>query len=127
MNESRKAGRMSIRLATKEAKQSKFKYRVGAVIVKSGRVVATGFNEVGVYNPTRPYPTIHAEEKAIVKLLRTRRLDLLNGAKLYVSRIHKNGSFGLSLPCSHCADLALSVGIKEVIYTTNTGIERIKM
>jgi deoxycytidylate deaminase len=118
---------MSVRLATKEARKSLFKYRVGAVIVKSGRVVATGHNIVNCYNPMRAYPTIHAEEKAIIQLLRDNRLDMLAGAKLYVSRILHNGNTAVSRPCSHCYSLALSVGIKEIIYTTNEGVERCKL
>lgn len=117
---------MSIHRATKEAKRSTFKFRVGAVIVKSGRVVSTGFNVVNARNPSREYPTIHAEERAILALLKSHRLNQLAGAKIYVSRILSSGNTALSFPCNHCLSLIKSVGIKEVIYTTKEGIGVVK-
>lgn len=65
---------------------------------------------------------------AILKLLDKREgLSSLAGSTLYVSRITKQGT-GLAKPCKKCTALALSVGVKEIIYTTdNNSVERLKL
>ena len=116
-----------IRLASKIAAKSKFKRaRVGAVIVKAGRVLATGCNRIGYskYLPGRPYPeSVHAEQQAVLQLLKEDRIDDLANATIYISRILRDGSCGLALPCPICRSLLHSVGIRRVVYTTLKGRE----
>lgn len=94
----------------------------GAVIVKGGRVLGTG------YNRNRNHPTvvspehiktkcsIHAEESAI----KDANYDV-RGAVIYVARLSKSGEDRDSKPCPRCFDLIKSHGIKRIIYTTNSG------
>lgn len=114
-----------IRLAKREANKSTFRQRLGAVICKGGRPLSFGHNETGRYNPISKEDyrkdSIHAEEKAILRLLKAGRLHDLVGASLYVSRLMKNGTCGLAAPCKRCEALARSVGIKDVFYTTENG------
>lgn len=111
---------MSFRVASKEAKKSCYKqHRLGAVVVKGGRILATGFNELRPSSVTKT-PTLHAEASAILKLLKKRKLHDLFGADLYVTRYTRGGSIGLARPCVACMDLIRSVGISHVHYTTNT-------
>lgn len=119
---------MSIRLAQKNALKSKFgQHRLGAVIVKGGRVLSTG------YNQRRPsaflkQKTIHAEEHAILKLLKARRLADVAGSSIYVSRFTRGGNVGMACPCQRCMDLIRSVGISRIYYTTDFGTtEMIKL
>lgn len=108
-----------MRLANKQAKQALFeRHRHGAVVVKGGRVLSTGFNEIR-YTKELRRPTLHAEEAAILKLLKQRRMNDLIGSEIYVSRVKPNGSCGLSKPCANCLNLIRSVGIKRVYYTTD--------
>jgi deoxycytidylate deaminase len=110
-----------IRIASKQAKKSTFeRYKLGAVIVKKGRVMSVGYNEIR-YNSELRKSNIHAEEAAIMKLLRTKRLEDLAGSTIYVSRIRANGSTGLAKPCGNCDALIKSVGIRAVVYTTSEG------
>lgn len=115
-----------IRLASKIAAKSKFRRaRVGAVLVKGGRVIATGCNRIGYskYLPDRPYPeSVHAEQQAILQLLKVRRLHDLSGSTMFISRIGSDGRARLSKPCAECSDLINAVGITKVIYTTDTGV-----
>ena len=117
---------MTIRLATKIAHESKFRRaRVGAVIVRGNRVLAVGCNRIGFchYLPNRAYPcSVHAEQQAILQLLKSRRQDELIGATIYVSRVGKGGECRLARPCKHCANLIISVGISRVVFTTNIGV-----
>lgn len=107
--------------ATKAASESVFhRARVGAVIAKGERILSTGYNRIGYsrFLRNRPYPeSIHAEQAAVLKLLKERRLNDLSGSTIYVSRILRNGHTACALPCGVCNSLLASVGIKEVIYT----------
>ena len=116
-----------IKHASRVASESVFhRARIGAVIAKGSRILSSGYNRIGYskYLPNRPYPeSIHAEEAAILKLLRERRLRDLAGSTIFVSRINRSGACRLSKPCRNCQDLIRSVGIKRVVYTTDTGVE----
>jgi deoxycytidylate deaminase len=94
----------------------------GAVVVKGGRVLGTG------YNRNRNHPkivspehiktkcSIHAEESAI----KDANYDV-RGAIIYVARVSKNGEDRDSKPCARCFNLIKESGIKRIIYTTNSG------
>jgi deoxycytidylate deaminase len=91
----------------------------GAVVVKGGRVMGTGWNK------NRNHPAIvspehiktdcsyHAEQVAI----REAGEDNIKGAIIYVARV-KNGSDRDSKPCLRCSDLIDRVGIKRVVFTS---------
>ena len=98
----------------------------GAVIVKGGRVVGTG------YNRNRNHPTIvspehiktncsiHAEESAI----RDAGYDVKN-AVIYVARVNKHGEDRDSKPCPRCLALINESGIKRIIYTMQARRENV--
>lgn len=112
---------MSFRIAEKEAKKSTFyKHRLGAVIVKGNRILSTGFNEIR-YAKEIGNSTLHAEQAAILKLLKAGRQDELVGASLYVSRFTKAGRLGCSRPCEMCSELIRSVGITRIHYLNESG------
>jgi len=93
----------------------------GAIIVKGGRVVGTG------YNKNRNHPkfvspehiksdcSIHAEASAI----RDAGNDVRN-AIIYVARVNKNGEDRDSKPCPRCLSLIQDSGIKRIVYTTQS-------
>jgi deoxycytidylate deaminase len=93
----------------------------GAVIVKGGRVVGTG------YNKNRNHPkfvspehiksdcSVHAEASAI----RDAGNDVRN-AVIYVARVSKNGEDRESKPCPRCLTLIKESGIKRVVHTTQS-------
>ena len=98
----------------------------GAVVVKGGRVVGTG------YNRNRNHPmivspehiktncSVHAEESAI----RDAGYDVKN-AVIYVARVNKHGEDRDSKPCPRCLTLINESGIKRIIYTTQAGRENV--
>ena len=94
----------------------------GAVVVKGGRVLGTGFNR-NRNHPRFVSPehiktkcSVHAEESAI----KDANYDV-RGAILYVARVNRNGEDRDSKPCPRCLTLIKESGIKRVIYTTNSG------
>lgn len=117
-----------MRMAAKTALFSSFKqHRVGAVLVKGGNILATGFNS---RQPSRLLGTStrHAEASTVLKLLKERRLADLVGADCYVTRFTSGGVQGMARPCISCHNLLKSVGIRRCFYTDidgTTSVERI--
>lgn len=107
-----------IRLAVKQAAKSNCLHKLGAVIVKNGRVLSVGYNEIRYSHFTKK-GTVHAEEAAIIKLMQAKDFASLAGSTLYVTRVSPAGKTALSKPCSRCMELIKAVGIKKVVYTTN--------
>lgn len=104
------------------AKKSIAKKMHGAIVVKSGRVLGTGFNK-NRNNPNSVSPehiktecSYHAEELAI----RDAGNDV-RGAIIYVARVNKSGQDRDSMPCPKCFTLIRESGIKRIIYTTSSG------
>lgn len=110
-----------MRSAAKAAQKSKVsQHKLGAVVVKSGNILSSGFNQLR-YTKEMGRPTLHAEEAAILKLLKDGRLHDLAGSEIFVSRFTKGGRVGMARPCSTCSSLIESVGISRVSYTTDFG------
>jgi tRNA(Arg) A34 adenosine deaminase TadA len=94
----------------------------GAVVVKSGRVLGSGWNK------DRNHPSVvspeniktdcsyHAEEVAIRDAN-----HYVRNATIYVARVNKHGEDRDSKPCSRCLNLIKISGIKRVIYTVQLG------
>jgi deoxycytidylate deaminase len=121
MSTSSKNKTTGIRIAEKEAKKSSFKqHRMGAVIVKSGNIISTGYNSK---QPSKLLgtPTRHAEASAILKILKQRNQTSLAGAELYVTRFTPSGTISMARPCLACMDLIRAVGIKRIHYSNSSG------
>lgn len=112
---------MSFRIARKTALKSPFKkHRVGAVITKGHRILATGFNEIR-YSKIIGKTSLHAEAAAIKQLLDQRKLCDMVGANMYVTRFTRGGRIGIAKPCQSCLALIRSVGIRRVYFTQDDG------
>lgn len=105
---------MAMYFAEKSAERRKH----GAVVVKGGRVVGTGFNKFRncptIVDPShiKTHCSRHAEEVAIREAGENSK-----GAILYVARISKHGFTRNSKPCFICSELINKSGIKRVVYT----------
>ena len=116
--------KLNLNRAIKVASTGNLKHRHGAVIYKSGRVLSVGINSQrnadtsASVMPSDAY-TVHAEQAAInaLTLGRNCRVDLTEGATLYVVRINRAGDTMLSLPCSDCLIAITAAGIKRVVYS----------
>lgn len=100
------------------AEKSEEKKKHGAIVVKSGRVVGSGFNKFKNHPDLIPENLIkvhcsrHAEEVAIHEAGKNAK-----GAILYVARVNNQGIDRNSKPCEECSKLIKNSGIKKVIYT----------
>lgn len=102
------------------------KFKIGAVIVRKGRILSSGCNQAF---KTHTYindhgedfnKTVHAEICAIFRL---KNRELLRGSTIVVYREKKDGSFARARPCPMCFELIRKYGIKKMQYTTDAGIE----
>ena len=108
-----------LRLA-KYAKNSRCKHKHVAACFKGGNVLSIGVNKNTM--PNRKWIdgtpcSEHAEVAALRQIKDTR------GVTLYVLRVRKDGSSGLSKPCSRCADYIAKSGIKKVIYSVEDSFD----
>lgn len=98
--------------AAKAASYSEYKFRMGAVVVKSGRVLSidTNYNKRSPYTPPNRWST-HAEIRAL------RSASDTKGATLYIARLSKSGDVALAKPCAWCMEHIITAKIDRVVYT----------
>ncbi len=109
------------------------KYKVGAVVVKGNRVLATAVNIVKTHTEqykyqklnldrvARPSPNLHAEMRAVLRCEHTFSGDLA-GASIYVVNIRvKTKTLGTSKPCPLCALKINSCSIIPYYLETTNG------
>lgn len=113
------------------ALSSSSRRKVGCVLLKKGRIVASSTNVQGKTHPLQldfairagePFRTsLHAEIRALIKS--RKKCDTL-----IVGRVNKKGELCMSKPCRVCQLAILESGVKDVYYSTECGTwERLKL
>jgi tRNA(Arg) A34 adenosine deaminase TadA len=99
---------------TKIASTSPNRFRMGAMIVKSGRVLggAVNITKASPSTPPNRFST-HAEINAM------RVASDTQDATMYVARVDKFENTVLARPCAWCIQKILEAGIYKVVFTTN--------
>ena len=100
------------------SKKSAARQKHGAVVVKSGRVLGTGYNK-DKNHPTQVSPEhikTHCSRHAEVEAMKDANWNV-KGAVLYVARLNRYGVDRNSKPCRHCEAVINAMQIKKVIYT----------
>ena len=110
-----------LRVAAKESLKSNYKYKVGAVLVKGGRIIARGHNEVrlkstGCRRYSKWMESLHAERACVTKVDK----DEVRGGIIYIFRHNGHGKSALAKPCPQCLWMLNDLGIKRIIYSINT-------
>lgn len=106
-----------LKLARNVSKHSKFRVRVGAVLVDKGHPISVGFNKAK-YNSEFSHITeqsIHAEMQA----LKTSGKEFINKSIMFVYRETKDGKTALSRPCEKCLKRLQEFGVKKIIYSVS--------
>ena len=103
------------RMASITAQEAEnMRIKVGAVISKSGNLIATGHNQRKSH-PSITTHYMHAEAAAIL----SRRWDGgLRNCIIWVFRQRADGTPAISKPCPDCMKMIRESGIKRVYYTT---------
>jgi tRNA(Arg) A34 adenosine deaminase TadA len=98
----------------KIASTSPNRFRMGAMVVKSGRVLggAVNITKISPSTPPNRFST-HAEIAAMNIASDT------DGATLYVARLDKFHTTVMAQPCGWCIQKIIERGIYKVVFTTN--------
>ncbi|MFE9934536.1 hypothetical protein [Streptomyces sp. NPDC005533] len=111
-----------LNLALKQAARSTCRYRVGAVLVKGGRVLGHSFNRRrNCAQIDFRHATLHAEEAVL------RRSKTPGGATLYVARLSRAGAPALARPCPRCQEALAAHGVLLARYTTGAGAGTLRL
>lgn len=103
-----------ISAASKIALTSDNRFRVGALVVKSGRVLGGSPNITRVSPRTPPNRfSTHAEIAAMSIAPQT------SGATLYIARLNSNSKYAISKPCAWCMQKIKQYQIDRVVFTTD--------
>jgi deoxycytidylate deaminase len=100
------------------ASKSESRQKHGAIVVKSGRVLGTGFNK-NTNNPFIMSPEhikTNCSRHAEIEAIRDANWNV-RGAVLYVARVNSQGVDRNSKPCERCQVVIEETQIKKVIYT----------
>ena len=115
-----------LNIARELATSSKCKSLHGAVIVKSGRIIGSGFNHdryrgFGTLTYTNYGKKIYSTHAEIDALLDVGDYSLLRGATMYITRRDKDGNFGYSAPCIRCQEMIKTMqskwGLSRALFT----------
>lgn len=114
-----------IKLAIETAKTSPSHRRVGAVLLKKTKVIATAVNLEQKSHPLQARLAkrvglcekiyLHAEISALIKAKE-------EADTIIVARVSKQDKLRMSKPCPICTLALEQAGINNVYYTTNEGI-----
>jgi len=103
-----------ISAASKIARTSDNRFRVGALVVKSGRVLGGSPNITRVSPRTPPNRfSTHAEIAAMSIASET------DGATLYIARLNSDSKYAISKPCAWCMQKIKQYQINRVVFTTD--------
>lgn len=96
----------------KIAQTSKYKFRMAAMVVKSGRVLSGDVN-ILKSSPTTPPKrfTTHAEIRALKSASNPK------SSTVYVARLGKKGDITMARPCAWCLQYMIDAGVSRVVYT----------
>jgi len=97
-----------LKVARKKAKEGDYIYRLGAVVVRGGKILSIASN-------TRKG---HAEVNAIKQASKT------EGADIYVTR-HTPTGMAMSKPCNNCMEVIKAAGIRRIYYTSRDGLHKV--
>lgn len=106
-------------VATKLAATSDNRFRVGALVVKSGRVFGGSAN-ITKRSPSTPPNrfSTHAEIAALQVASQT------NDSTLYVARLSSTDTLALAKPCAWCIQKILESNVYRVVYTVSDNVSK---
>lgn len=106
-----------LNIAIKAAGSSDMKKKHGAVVVKSGRVLAIGINKFRNHPAQTASDRIQDECSVHAEIDAISRCDP-RGASLFVARVNNSGEVRYSRPCKRCGAILEKVGIKKVVWSS---------
>lgn len=100
---------------SKIAATSNYRFKMAALLVKSGRVLGGDVNIPRITPDTPPNRcSTHAETRVIKNTNNTQ------GSTIYIARLLNDGSYAMAKPCVWCLEHIIKAGISRVVFTTKT-------
>lgn len=93
--------------------------RMGAVIVRSGNILAFAPNKNKSHPAYEKNVFIHSIHCELMALIVCQAETI--GADIYIYREGAKGNLGLAKPCQHCLSALKYAGIRRAYYTVNNG------
>lgn len=98
--------------AAKIAQTSDYRFRMAALLVKSGRVLGGDVNVPRITPNTPPNRcSTHAEIRVIKNTKNT------EGSTIYIARLLTDNTTAMSKPCVWCLESIIEAGIYRVVFT----------
>lgn len=100
----------------KIATTSDYRFRMAALLVRSGRVLGGDVNIPRITPDTPPNRcSTHAEIRVIKNTKNT------DGATMYIARLLLDDTPAMSKPCVWCLNYIIDAGVSRVVFTENNG------
>jgi len=100
--------------ASKIAQTSDYRFRMAALLVKSGRVLGADVNVPRITPDTPPKRcSTHAEVRVLKNVKNT------FGTTMYVARLISNDDTAIAKPCVWCLEAIINSGVSRVVFTCN--------
>jgi len=100
--------------ASKVAQTSEYRFRMAALLVKSGRVLGGDVNVPRITPDTPPRRcSTHAEIRVLKNTKNT------HGSTIYIARLLTNGDTAMAKPCVWCLEQIINAGVYRVVFTEN--------
>lgn len=99
------------RMLLQQATKARYKFALGALVLKQGRVVGAGYNRAYDKGPDC------AELLALKKTPKSLRPN----SEVVVARFRSSGTFGMAKPCDRCEKALRKAGVKKVYYSSPEG------
>ena len=102
--------------AAKLALTSPNRFKMAAIVVKSGRVLGgdVNLNKISPLTPPKRFST-HAEIRAMKVARRSHPV----GSTIFVARVDSNEIPALAKPCAWCVEHMIAARINKVVFTVN--------
>jgi tRNA(Arg) A34 adenosine deaminase TadA len=102
--------------AAKLALTSPNRFKMAAIVVKSGRVLGgdVNLNKISPLTPPRRFST-HAE----IRAMKVARRSNPSGSTIFVARLDSNEDTAIARPCAWCVEHMLSMDINRVVFSVN--------
>ena len=90
------------------------RFKMAAIVVKSGRVLGgdVNLNKISPLTPPNRFST-HAE----IRAMKVARRSHPSGSTIFVARVDANEEHALARPCAWCIEHMLSMNINKVVFT----------
>ena len=102
--------------SAKLALTSPNRFKMAAIVVKSGRVLGgdVNLNKISPLTPPRRFST-HAE----IRAMKVARRSNPSGSTIFIARVDANEQPALAKPCAWCVEHMLAANINKVVFTVS--------